>query len=169
MIDILNNPHFKDLIDTPHLIDGAERLPGSDGTPGAGLKLSEAVPLAEMWWEQNGRFHMPDYGKDPHEIVARSGVLMGLPWFNLDKQEMLRVLSQWYANVGVHTIIEGKSTSQDSSKVKTMGDLRETAKGILPILNTDGTHSETSSAIEANIEQEKTLVDAQGEKLKPKD
>lgn len=145
MVDqIQTKTHFKDLIDTKFLIDENERLPGADGTPGKGMKIGEAVPLAEHWWDTKSRFSMPDYGKDPHEQIVKSGIMMGLPWFNLGKQERLRVLAQWYAHVGVHQILGDKSTSGDDSAVKVMDAVREAAADILPVLDTKSTHDPTA-------------------------
>lgn len=141
---IQTETHFRDLIDTKFIIDENERLPGADGAPGKGLKISEAVPLAEHWWDLTGRFSMPDFGKDPHEQIVKSGIMMGLPWFNLDKQERLRVLAQWYAHIGVHRIIGDKSSSGDDSAVKVMDAVREAAAEILPVLDTKSTHDPTA-------------------------
>lgn len=176
---ILIKPHFADLIDTPHLLADNERLPGRNGEMGKGLKVKEAIQNVEVWWDTKARFMMPDYGKDPHEQVIRSGVMMGLPWFNLNKQEMLRVLAQWYAHVGVHLIIEGKSTSQDG-EVAVMDDLREDGKDMFEVLNTESTHEKTALGDDDSkettewkeeyeqLEAEEKLVDAQGEELKTK-
>lgn len=177
---IIIAPHFSDFIDTPHLFGDLDRLPGRNGEPGKGLKVSEAVPLAEVWWETKARFSMPDYGKPPEKLVVKSGIMRGLPWFNLDKQEKLRILAQWYANVAVHTIIEGKSSSQDG-EAKNLDGIREQAREILPILDTDCTHKRTAIGDNDTLERETwregyeeikredALVDAQGEKLKPKE
>ena len=174
--DIQKNPHFKDLIDTKHLFNDEDRLPGRDGTPGAGMKVSEAVPLAEHWWNTSGRHQMPDYGKDPHQCLIKSGVYMGLEWMRLSKKEMLRVIAHWYSHIGVHTIIDGKSTSQDGDE-KVLDDIRTDAKEILPVLGSDGTHRETARGFDDSrevdtwqqgydqIEAEDALVDANGNKL----
>lgn len=82
---IQTETHFKDLIDAKHLVDDHDRLPGADGTPGTGLKFNEALMLAQSWWDTKGRMMMPDYGKAPEQQVMKSGVMMGLPWFNLSR------------------------------------------------------------------------------------
>lgn len=178
---IIISPHFSDFIDAPHLFGDLDRLPGRDGSPGKGLKVSEAVPLAEVWWERKGRFSMPDFGKPPEKLVVKSGIMRGLPWANLDRQEKLRVLAQWYANIGVHTIIEGRSTSQDGD-AKNLDGIREQAREILPILDTDCTHKRTAIGDNDTLEretwrdgydeikrEEQALVDENGDKLKSKD
>lgn len=148
---IQTETHFKDFIDLKHLVNDDDRLPGKDGTPGKGLKMSEAVMLAQSWWDTKGRMMMPDFGKDPHKQVIKSGVMMGLPWFNLTKQEMLRVVAQWYANIGVHRIIEGRSTSDDDHVNKNMANIRKENAGILPVLSDAGTHSKTDPNVEDEI------------------
>jgi len=170
---IQKSTHFKDLIDTKHIIAENDRLPGPDGTPGAGLKVIEAVPLAELWWDRQGRLSMPDFGKDPHEQVIRSGVMMGLPWFNLDKQERLRVLAQWYVHIGIPTMLEDRSTSDDGNSVDMIDTIRETNKEIFDVLDTECTHSTVTDAVEQQewkedyeaLEREETLVNADGSKM----
>ena len=172
---IQTETHFKDFIDLKHLANEADRLPGPDGTPGAGMKFSEAIQLAQHWYDTKARFMMPDFGKDPHQQVIKSGVMMGLPWYNLSKQEMLRVVAQWYANVGVHTIIQGKSTSQDGDGNKKLDALRKESADIMPVLSDKGTHSKTDPSVEEKvwekeyeqIDLEDKLLDAQGAELKP--
>lgn len=170
---IQKETHFTDLISTEHLINDADRLPGRDGTPGTGMKISEAALLAQSWWDTKARKMMPDFGKDPHEQVIKSGIMMGLPWFNLDKQEMLRVVAQWYANVGVHMIIEGRSSSDDSHMKKDLSGLRDDSAEVLPVLSSEGTHEKTSVEKELKIwekeyeqiDLEDGLITEQGEKL----
>lgn len=145
---IQKETHFTDLIDTQHMVDDEERLPGRDGTPGTGMKLSEAVLLAQSWWDTKARMMMPDFGKPAEQQVIKSGIMMGLPWFNLGRQEMLRVVSQWYANVGVNLIIDGRSTSDDTHANKNIADLRDDGAGIMPILSDEGTHAKTSPTTE---------------------
>jgi len=172
---IQTETHFKDFIDAKHLMDDKDRLPGPDGTPGTGMKFSEAIILAQSWWDTKARMMMPDFGKPAEKQVLKSGVMMGLPWFNLSKQEMLRVVAQWYANVGVHTIIQGKSTSQDGDGKKNLNDLRKEGADILPVLSDEGTHSKIDPITEdqtwakeyEQIDLEDKLLDAQGETIKP--
>lgn len=152
---ILIKPHFHDLIDTPHLIDENERLPGADGTPGKGLTLREAIPLAELWWERTARFQMPDFGKDPHKQVVKSGVMMGLPWMQLQKSEMIRILAQWYAHVGIHTIV-GTDEGSEGGKMKVLDDIRKDAAGLLPVLDTASTHNPDN--VEPETDEEKELI-----------
>ncbi len=170
---IQTETHFTDLIDTKHIIDEKDRLPGRDGTPGTGMLIKEAAGVAQIWWDTKGRLMMPDFGKDPHEQVVRSGIMMGLPWYNLDKQEMLRVIAQWYANIGVNTIIDGRSTSDDNHVKKNIAETREDNAGILPILSDAGTHKKTSIDDEdvewadgyEQIELEDKILDEQGETM----
>lgn len=172
---ILLNPHFRDLIDTPALFDEKDRLPGKDGEPGKGLKISEAVPLAETWWEKH-RFEMPDYGKNSEHQVIKSGIMMGLPWMNLTKQEMLRVLAQWYAHVGVNMIIVGLGTSEDSGIKTNIADLKKEQSKVLPVLDKECTHATVKEGQEEEtwgeeydqIEKEDQLLDAHGNNLEMK-
>ena len=171
--DIQLSTHFRDLIDTKHVVADNDRLPGPDGTPGTGMKIREAIPLSEYWWEQTGRFCMPDYGKPAEQMVVKSGILMGLPYMKLDKQERIRVLAQWYAHIGVHTIIADKGTSMDNIKADMFDKIRKDATRVFGILSNKGTHVETSDALETEtwkdgyeeIEQADTLVDGRGDKL----
>lgn len=149
---ILSNPHFADFIDVPHLFNDQDRLPGPNGEPGVGLNLREAVFFAEYWWEKAARFSMPDFGKPDEKQVIKSGVLMGLPWQNLARDEKLRVLAQWYAHVGVHTIIEAKSTSQDGDVVP-MQKAKEKSGKVFDALEkaAKATHRPTSDDLEMKV------------------
>lgn len=166
---ILNTPHFRDFIDTPHLFDDRERLPGPDGVPGKGLRLREAVPLAELWWERVARFQMPDHGKDPHQQIVKSGIMMGLPWDNLDKQEKLRVLAQWYAHVGVHTILEQRQAPGDV-KPDRLDKIKKKGTEMFKVLDPSSTHRPIDDKIETEtwrdgydeIEHEKRLEQQKG-------
>lgn len=173
---IQTETHFEDFIDVHKIADEKDRLPGPDGTPGTGMKFSEAVILAQSWWDTKARMMMPDFGKPAEQQVLKSGVMMGLPWFNLSKQEMLRVVAQWYANVGVHTIIQAKSTSQDGDGKKNLAEIRKESAGILPVLSDEGTHSKVAPNAEdqtwakeyEQIDLEDKLLDAQGETITTK-
>lgn len=170
--DIIQSTHFRDLISTDHLINENERLPGPNGEPGTGLKISEAVVLAGAWWEKQ-RKQMPGFGKENAEVLVKSSVYMGRPWHELTKQEMLRVLSQWYAHVGINLIIVGKSTSQDGD-IKNMGTIRDDAKNVFDVLDTESTHQTTAIGDDDHreveewgeeyerLEREDALLDANG-------
>lgn len=147
---IQKESHFKDFVDVHHIFDEAERLPGRDGTPGKGMKAREAMDSAECWWNIKGRFSMPDYGKQAAQMVVKSGVMMGLPWQDLDKQEKLRIVMHWYVHIGIETIIDARSTSDDShAQGKKTGDLRKEGTAVLPILSTDSTHTPVNDKIES--------------------
>lgn len=177
---IQTKTHFHDLIDTPHLIDANDKLPGPQGEPGEGLTVREAIPLCELWWNGKGRYSMPDFGKKPDEMQVRSGIMMGLEWQYLDKQEMLWVLAQWYAHVAVPMILQGLGTSQDKQLVDVIDDIREKGKEVFDVLDTSSTHDPTARGLNdkketdewekeyEEIERENKLLDAQGEQLNPK-
>jgi hypothetical protein len=148
---IQTETHFKDLINIKHLVNDDDRLPGRDGTPGTGLKMAEAMMLAQCWWDTKARKMMPDFGKHPYEQVVKSGIMMGLPWFDLNKQEMLRVVAQWYANIGIHRIIEGRSTSDDNHVKKNMAAIRKDGSNVFQVLSDEGTHAKTNPEDEEKI------------------
>lgn len=172
---ILTHTHFQDIITEKHLMDDNDRLPGRDGSPGTGLKFNEAIMLAQSWWDVKGRLMMPDYGKPPEQQVMKSGVMMGYPFHSLTRQEMMRVVAQWYVNIGIYQIVEGRSTSDDTDLEKKMGDIREESKDILPVLSDEMTHKKTDPNLEKEvwadeyeqIEKDDMLVDTQGNQLKP--
>lgn len=83
-----------------------------------GMKFTEAAVWASSWWEHKARRSMPDY--IPRRGAAyleqwgtKSGLLLGLPWTDLSKNEKLSVIREWWNKVGVNTHGLGLSTSQD--------------------------------------------------------
>lgn len=172
--DIQLETHFKDLIKANYLFDENERLPGPDGTPGQGLTFREAVPLAQHWWDTKARFMCPDYGKPSHALVIRSGIMMGLPWNELDQKECLRVLANWYANIGVHSILEQRSSSDDADKDTNIAQLREKSAEIMPVLSSESTHKKVTDDMEAEVwkdeykqmELEDKILQSNGEAMK---
>lgn len=152
MQPIQTETHFTDLIDTPHLFNDKDRLPDGDGNVGKGMKLEQAVRNSEIWWDTVARYLCPDYGKDPHTQVVRSGILMGLPWDNLDKQEKLRVLAQWYAHVGVHLIL----AQMDSGKIPSsnIDELRMQGVKMFSVLGNEGTHAPVNPEVEEEVWKE---------------
>jgi hypothetical protein len=171
-MDIQLSPHFQDFIDARPLISD-ERLPGRDGTPGAGMKLGEVIDLAETWWFRS-RFAMPDFGKPVEKLVVKSGVMRGAPWSDLTHKEKLRVLANWYAHVGIFSVIEGKGTSRDGEDAENLDKLRGHQTKVLPVLGTQETHARVSEADEDAVwgeqqDLEDFLLDANGEKIAPKE
>ena len=168
--DVQVTPHFRDLINSKSVIADNDHLPGADGTPGVGMKLSEALPLSAMWWDKVGRAQMPDFGKPVASVVIKSAILNGLPYARLDREERIRVLAQWYAHIGVKTIIEGRGTSQDKAKVDKFDKVREDGEKIFDVLGNDQTHTETSNEGEETTWQKEydadKLVDENGIELK---
>ena len=84
-----------------------DRLPGPNGEPGKGMKISEALDHAEIWWDTKARYRMPDHGQPPEQCGTPSPIIRGLEWSYLGKKDRLQVIKTWYSQVGVHTL-EGK-------------------------------------------------------------
>jgi len=167
--DILLTPHFRDLITPESVIADNDRLPGADGTPGTGMKVREALSLSELWWDKIGRFQMPDFGKRPEEIVVKSAIMNGLEYARLDREERIRVLAQWYAHIGIKTIVEGRGTSQDKAKADRFDKVRDDSEKIFDVLGNKGTHTETSNDGEETTWKKEydadKLVDEHGNEL----
>ncbi|MCG8345380.1 MAG: hypothetical protein MI685_09530 [Chlorobiales bacterium] len=145
MTDIITETHFTDLINENHLYGDNYRLPDECGNAGKGMLFSEAVPLCELWWEKNRRM-MPGYMKPDNEVLVKNNIYMGRPWTELTQKEILRVIAQWYANVGSKLVLQNISTSQDGNDIK-LDELRKSSAKILPVLDTSCTHKPTQEDI----------------------
>lgn len=116
-LEFQKNPFQQDRIDITELCDihsGRMLVPmkiklisGVDGAEikkESRLKLNEAFPLAAHWWQKEARFAMPDQGKADEYLQkygVASGLLLGLEWEQLAKEEKLKVLRAWWLNIGV--------------------------------------------------------------------
>lgn len=108
----------------------------ADIMPGSGMSVREAINKARIWWETLGRHELskqlnkqsnveevgrvvkPGTGRSPgftvagsREVVVPSGILQGLPWDQLTKQEQTNVVRQWHHFHVVHPL-QGMAGSQ---------------------------------------------------------
>ena len=62
----------------------------------SGLKLKEAVARARLWWDREGRHvaRNPEF-KDP-DVGAPSGIMRGLPFDELTREEAAAVIETWH-------------------------------------------------------------------------
>ena len=115
---VLNDPlkGFEELRDILDPVTG--RLVGRFGV--LGLTIEEAARSAEVWWNETGRRQMPDYGK-PAEYLnkygMKSGVLLGLPWAELNRGERVRVVKVWHNEIGIFKHGMGITTEKDLKNV----------------------------------------------------
>jgi hypothetical protein len=65
------------------------------GRTSAGLPVREAVALAACWWQDIGRQLANPELKDP-DLGVPSGIMRGLPWDELTRDERLRVVKAWH-------------------------------------------------------------------------
>lgn len=104
----MKNPDGKakavDIADFVDITSG--RMKSPDGIKG--MKFTEAAVWAADWWQRTARFSMPDYvprrgDEYLNNYGMKSGILLGLPWENLEKNERLQVIKTWWDQVGVKT------------------------------------------------------------------
>jgi hypothetical protein len=72
----------------------------SDRRMPSGLMFREAARHAQAWWDLHGRFLIrnPEF-QDP-DLGVPSGILRGLPFMQLTRKEILRVVEVWDENHG---------------------------------------------------------------------
>lgn len=107
-------------LDNIRLEDHVDMLTGRmitrDGIKG--MMFKEAAVWAADWWQRKARSMMPDYiprkgGDYLEEFGTKSGILLGLPWEQLNKEERVRIIILWWEKVGIKTHGLGLGTSQD--------------------------------------------------------
>lgn len=119
-IGFQNIPVFELPIDIEEFVDlSTGRMKAPEGV--TGMTLKEAAIYAADWWERKARFLMPDYvkrrGNDYIEkFGTRSGILLGLEWERLEKDEKLKVIRQWWDKVGVYKHGYGMGSSMDGKE-----------------------------------------------------
>ena len=62
----------------------------------SGLTLREAATRAQKWWDTEGRhqFRNPEF-RDP-DVGLPSGILRGLPFDELSREELAAVIEHWH-------------------------------------------------------------------------
>jgi hypothetical protein len=107
MSNILTAPLISKDVDIAEFVDiDTGRMKVPDGH--TGMKFSEAAVWASGWWEHKARRAMPDYiprkGEDYlNQHGIKSGILLGLPWGDLSKNEKLNVIRAWWNDIGFKT------------------------------------------------------------------
>lgn len=81
-------------------------LGGVDERLQSGMKISEAIERASLWWDRAGRHQMRKDGirgsdkavsLDPESAnYSPSGILNGQPWSDLDDRERLQIVKAWH-------------------------------------------------------------------------
>jgi hypothetical protein len=107
-------PEVEPTLDAPILnADGTHQ--SDTATLDTGMKVSEAVSQAALWWDNRGRRLIRDknyasdnpgfgsFNPDPKSVEDAdnwipSGVMAGKPWADLSKVEKLQVTKHWHHN-----------------------------------------------------------------------
>lgn len=61
-----------------------------------GMKASEAVARAELWWNSVGRHMIRKVGADDPTLAQFSGIVAGHAWSFLKQREQARVVKVWH-------------------------------------------------------------------------
>lgn len=92
-----------------------------------GMTIEEATKRAWVWWEKTARFQMPDYGKSERYLNGygmKSGVLLGRPWHELNRGEMIHVVKQWHTHIGFP--MHGLSVTNEKDYKNAIKSIQET-------------------------------------------
>lgn len=117
-----NIPVFEMPIDISDFVDiDTGRMKSPEGI--TGMKFTEAAVYAADWWERKAARTMPDYvkrrGNDYIEkFGTRSGLLLGLPWGDLGKEEKLKVIRTWWDKIGVYKHGMGLGSSMERGTIQ---------------------------------------------------
>lgn len=107
MMDKLERPEFARNDERDKRWTKDDRLPGADGSLGAGLKFDDAVNLARNWYNRHRFTIATILAKDDVEFGGvPSGIMRQLEFDQLTRDEGLAVIETWYVNVAVPTLLK---------------------------------------------------------------
>lgn len=103
----------------------------------SGIKASEAVRLASIWWDDKGRYLVNAHANQEEvnrrfrsasngapaiitpgerQAVINSGILNGWPWDRLTRREQQQVVKQWHEFVFIPARGEQTDETKDTAK-----------------------------------------------------